>query len=437
MNQSITLPSDPLFEELVIASLLIDPTAIAATADMLSASDFYVHQNGAAFRAIVALDASGRDVDLETVRVTMAADGVEVSTDWLARVLESVPTALNVRTYAERVAQLAYRRRAIEAMSQAVAFAYNEKANQSQVEAAVEGAMRAARNGTYTARAASALESANLVTGAAEDWAAHPLKPGQVRGISTGLADLDTLLYGLGVGLHLVAAQPSVGKTAFCLQVAANVATAGGRVVYFSSESGHEDIAMRLISGKCGIYLKDILNGLDHEDYLRFLAAATWFSELRWETIEGALSARQIGRELRIRGDVTLAVVDNLEVTTSASGGNDKDYVKLRSTAYALMDVANENRLPLILTMQAGIKQTDSRPDRRPTLADLYGSDGPAQAAHVVLLLHRPDRWQFDPSKLKNEIEAQCWKDKIHHTGLGRMCVFQFWKQGQVRDKDR
>jgi Replicative DNA helicase len=135
---------------------------------------------------------------------------------------------------------------------------------------------------------------------------------------------------------------------------------------------------------------------------------------------------------------VSLVVIDNLEQASSSVGGS-KEYVQLRRAAYWMLGIAQDDavRLPIFVTMQIGTKRVAQRKTKRPEMDDLYGSDGPVQAASVVLLLHRDDRWTFNDGEKTNEIEVSCWKDKINFTGTGKGRQFVFGPQGQIWDKAR
>jgi replicative DNA helicase len=192
---------------------------------------------------------------------------------------------------------------------------------------------------------------------------------------------------------------------------------------------------MRWACNLSGLSVREVRRGLDGDALARFSKAQAEIAEWNIEIIEGVKPLPQVRAEAvgRARASgLDLVVVDNIELATRDARGM-KEYERLRNGAYDLLDIANAAHAPLFVTIQIGVKKLEARPDKRPEMSDIYGGDGPGQAASVVLLLHRQDRWAFGQDKT-HDIDIVCWKDKVHHTGIGQRIRCYFGLQGQVKD---
>jgi replicative DNA helicase len=248
------------------------------------------------------------------------------------------------------------------------------------------------------------------------------------------------MLNGIEAGLYLVAGVQHTGKTAFCQQVAVNAAKQGRPVLFFSMEHNAEYMFHRIASAVARIDFERIRNGLRGRELARYHDALSEIESWPIEIIGKRLPMTQIEAEVRARvhQGLSMVVIDNIEQAASSVSGS-KQYIQYQRAAYWMLGIAQDDdvQLPVFTTMQIGTKKVSTRNDKRPEMDDLYGSDGPNQAASVVLLLHRDDRWTFDESERDNLIEVSCWKDKINHTGTGTARKFTFGAQGQIWDLSR
>lgn len=438
------IPHNAEAEEAVLGSLIIDPEAIYQIAPILKAEHFYIQKNGWIYDALRTLRAGDVPIDFVTLcdELERREQLVEIGgAAYLTRLINAVPSAIHAERYAKIVEVVAERRRVLNSLSTISRLCYDGTVDrdifQERARAIVDGAMS---TGTR-AEAVTASESVQRLRAQATDWAENPLKPGEVRGLSTGILGLDSMLRGLKEGFYLVGAVQHTGKTAFMQQIFANIGKQGLPALFFSMEHSADYMFNRIASALCGLGIVDIEAGLDSDGLDNYHWALGLIDTWPLEIIEGARTLPQIANEVRSR-DVAAVFVDNLEITAGSTQGA-KDYIQYRNAAYGLLNIAQANHIPIFGTMQAGTKMAAQRQNREIELSDLYGSDGPSMAATVTLLLHRSDRWTFekDPAKMtqyeidnQNIMQVGCWKDKANHCASGHGRKLQFWHQGQIRD---
>jgi len=444
--QSQLMPHNVEAEESALGSIIIDPAALARVAPILDAGDFYVQKNAWVYEALLAVKAAAQPIDLVTLCDELERRGqLEPigGAAYITHLINAVPSAIHADAYAKIVAQRAEGRRLIEAASTIAQLGYQDDADQAERAALVRAAAEAATRRRVGAEAMGGAAAANRLFELADGWAREPLKPGEVRGTSTGLLDLDAMLGGLGSGLYLVGAVQHTGKTALCDNLELRIARQGKPCLDISMEHTAEQKWLRLASQMCGIDLREIQAGLSGDKYGRFIDALAEIESLPLEIIGQQLSLAQVQGEVESRPGLGFCAVDNIELAMRSLNGKEADYIRLRNAAYWLLAIAQSNGVPLFTTMQISSKACAQRNDKRPRIEDLYGSDGPSQAASVVLLLHRDDRWLLDDGtpalkgKLDNTIEVMCWKDKVNYCGAGQARRFQFWHQGQIRNLDK
>ncbi len=438
------LPQNAEAEEAVLGSLIIDPEAIFRVAPILTPSHFYIQKNGWIYDALRTI--RGRDAPVDFVTLCDELERREQLAEiggaaYLTRLINAVPSAIHAERYAEIVETKAERRRVIHSLSEISRLCYDETVDRDTFQERARYTLDGAMSNEMRAEAVTASESVDRLYDQAGEWAENPLKPGEVRGLSTGIFGLDTMLRGLKEGFYLVGAVQHTGKTAFMQQIFANIGAQGLPALFFSMEHSADYMFNRIVSAMCGINIVDIEAGLDGPCLGEYYAALAKIREWPLVIIEGARTLAQIANEVRAR-DVEAAFVDNLEITSCSAPG-EKDYIQYRNGAYGLLGIGQDNHIPIFGTMQAGTKMASQRPKHKIELADLYGSDGPSMAATVTLLLHRHDRWTFEKDHakmtqedidLQNTIQVECWKDKANHCASGQGRMLQFWHQGQIRD---
>lgn len=419
-------------EKAVLGSFLIDPSAIRQVEHYLSPADFWHQGNRMVFEAIMTVHQEGMTVDSVTVGDTLDRRGVLAEMGGIAYLLDligQVPSALHVTDYA-RIVALRSVDRQIEAVAQEiVGFAFADHPPEEKValvQAAVEGITLI---GTRP-EAMTADQGAELLAQLAEEYAEDPLTEDAVRGWSTGLIDLDRMLRGFKPGLYLVGGVTHVGKTAFVVQLALNVAREGGRVLIIETEDTTELMWARVYALVSGVAFDDVERGLDYEQLEWYKQALDKGREWDLEILAKPITVPAIAQEVRAR-KLDLLVVDNLETPSLAYKG-DGEWQRFRAAAYGLLSIAQEHNLSVLTTMQVSRHGLAKRKSKIPRMEDLYGADGPSQAASVVLTLHRDELWTREATD--PVMEVYCYKDKLSHRGAGQSAMFQFGDCGQLRN---
>lgn len=421
-------------EEAVLGALLIEPDRLTQVAFFLRPKDFYIQRNAWVYEAILELHEDGVAVDVVTLADYLERKEKLEGLGGAARLTEllgAVPSALHCVDYARSVAQRAIDRRLKGAAEKIAGFAHQDlpaeeklvKAQDALADIEVIYARPEAMNAEQAARALGDLM---------EEYAADPLAEDEVRGYSYGIVDLDKMLRGLKPGVVLVGGVTHVGKSAFVVQIAVNVAQAGGRVLLIETEDTAEQMWARVYALLCGLDIDDLERGLDDRQRYEYKEAMREAQGWDMEIIAKSITVQQVALEVRSRR-LDLVVVDNLETPSLAYDG-DQEWQRFRRAAYGLLSVAQENKVPVLTTMQVSKHKLERRKNKVPQMEDLYGADGPAQAASVVLTLHREDVWNIGRSyKHTGELLVSCFKDKLSHKGAGRSVTLQFGDEGQVR----
>lgn len=422
-------------EEAALGSLLVDPSAISKVAYFLRPEDFWNRRNRVLYEAILALHDDGEDVDPVTISDYMERTLDEDRTLILADVsdlLIKTPTAMHAESYARIVARRSVDRKLQDAASEIAKVAYSDQDVEEKLVAAQE-ALEAVEIVGARPEAMDAAQAAQVLGDLAAVYAADPLKSdSDVRGYSMGVADLDRMLRGWKSGLYLIGGVTHVGKTAFVSQLAMNVAQQGGSVLFIETEDTVEQMWSRFFALLSGYDLDSLERGLNDQQLAEYRQAMETAKGWDMEIIAKAVSVPQVALEVKSRR-LDLVVVDNLETPSMAYKG-DGEWQKFRAAAYGLLSVAQENGVPLMTTMQVSKHKLESRKNKVPQMEDLYGADGPAQAASVVLTLHRDDVWNIGWGKPDHKMRVTCFKDKLSHKGAGQYKTLQFGQQGQVRD---
>lgn len=421
-------------EQATLGSLLLDPEAIHEVSYFLRIEDFAVKRNGWVYEGMLTLSENGVSIDVVTVADHLDRAGRLPGVGGMAYLTElvgRVPSALHVREYARIVARRAIDRRLEGAASTIAKLAYSDQTPPEKL-AEAQAALEAIEIINGEPLAMDADQAADVLGALAAKYAEDPLKPGEVRGWSMGVVDLDKMLRGLKAGLYLVGGVTHAGKSAFVLQIAANVADQGGQVLVIETEDTAEATWARLYALVTGMDLDDLERGLEPDDL-------TWYYQMldeargwQLEVLARAVSVAETALEVKTR-QPDLVVVDNLETPALIYPG-EGEWQRFRSAAYGLLTVAQENKVPILTTMQVSKHKLADRANKVPQMEDLYGADGPAQAASVVLTLHREDVWNIgqntDPS---NTLVVSCFKDKLSHRGVGKRVELLFGPKGKVR----
>lgn len=396
-------------EASLLGALLIDGSAMIKIGDVISADDFFDQKHRAIYAAMVALHDKRSPIDLLTLSEQLKAkkqlDSVGGAA-YLTELTNFVPTSAHVEQYAQIVADKAIRRRLIKASSAIAEVGKNEeKSLQELIEEAETKLFEVSQR--HVKQDITSLES---ILGDSFDRLddLHRNKGG-IRGIPTGLADMDRTLAGLQRSdLFVIAARPSMGKTALMLNIALNVATKAkqGAVLIFSLEMSKEQLVDRLLAADAGVEAWRLRtgDGLTDDDFERISAAMGELAEapIFIDDTSGITVSdlRTKARRLNHRHPLAAIMVDYLQLMSGGSrfATTANRVQEISEISRSLKILARELDVPVIALSQLS-RSVESRTPQIPQLADLRESGSIEQDADVVAFIYREDYYNPDSSR--------------------------------------
>ena len=399
-------------EQSVIGSMIMDRDAILTASEQLVKDDFYHQQYGILFETITELFNSGAPVDLITLQNRLREKNVppEISSlEYVGDLVTTVPTSANVKYYAEIVKEKAVLRKLIKINEQIADTCYlgNESLEVilEETEKSIFNLLQSRSNSDY-------VPIKQVVLNALDKIEIASRTQGNVTGIPTGFVDLDYKLSGLQPSdMILVAARPSMGKTAFVLNIAQyaafheDMATA-----IFSLEMSKEQLVNRLFSLESRVDAQLLRSGnLSDADWEKLIEGAGTIgkSHLIIDDTPGISISelRSKCRKYKLEHDLKLIIIDYLQLM-SGSGGRSSDsrQQEISDISRSLKAVARELSVPVLALSQLS-RAVEQRPDHRPMLSDLRESGAIEQDADVVMFIYRDDYYNHDsPDKGISEI---------------------------------
>lgn len=414
-------------EQSVIGALLIDPNSFDRI-DFLKESDFYREDHRTIYRHIALMLAERKPVDVITVAEHMqtAGEHADIGLHFLGELAANTPSASNIARYAQVVLEKRMLRDLV-----AAADAINVLANEDGTQSAAERIDAAASMIFQLSDASINDESepelvGSILTGVVEDIQERFDRGGEICGLATGFADLDVKTSGLqGGDLVIVAGRPSMGKTAFALNIAEHVAVELGKsALVFSMEMGKKQLAQRSIASIGRIEMNNLRTGqLTEDDFSRMSMAIgkMYQSKLTIDDRPGLSIAQMRARARRVarkNGGIDLIVVDYIQLATgdsvSRKAGNREQEVS--SISRGLKSLAKEFDCPVIALSQLSRKCED-RADKRPMLSDLRESGAIEQDADIILMMYRDEYYNKDKGHNAGIAEAIIGKQRQGETG--------------------
>jgi replicative DNA helicase len=421
-------------EQSVLGACLIGPDALAQVSDLLRPEDFYRTDHALIFAAMLDLFERGQPVDLITVADLMAQRAQTEDAGgaaYLASLASAVPTAAGLTHHARIVRDKAVLRALISAASEISERAYEASEQVEEVLDAAETSVFAIAERTIQGAFSSLKDVIK------EDIATVQSRYERkelVTGITTGYRELDRLTSGLQRSdLTIIAGRPSMGKTAFALNMAENAALKGHPVAFFSLEMSKEQLGLRLLCSQAKVEGDKLRSGfLSPREWERLIKAAGVLSEAPFYIDDSAalsvMEMRAKARRLKAEKKCELMVVDYLQLMRG-SGRTDSREQEISEISRSLKALAKELKVPVIAISQLN-RRLEERPNKRPQLADLRESGAIEQDADLIIFIYR-DKVYNPESPAENTAEVIIGKQrngplgKVELTFLERFTSFE------------
>ena len=416
------MPHDADAEQAVLSSILMDKDAAAEAFEILKAEDFYSPENKAVFQAAFQLYTKGEPIDVVTVKNQLEENGVftEIGgVETLANIAGAVGSSVNVKSYAKIVEEKSVLRRLIKLSGDISEISY--KAGDD-----INVILDKAEKGIFDVMQNRNTDSFSSIMDVAYDTFANIEKiynsTEKITGISTGFTDFDAKTAGLQKSdLILIAARPSMGKTAFVLNVAQYAAVKNNvPVAIFSLEMSKEQLVNRMLCAQSLVDAQKVRTGeLTAEDWSKLVDGMGILSEapIYIDDTPGitAMDIRAKCRRLKLEKGLGLVVIDYLQLM-SGSGRSDSRQQEISEISRSLKAVAREIEAPVIALSQLS-RACESRSDHRPMLSDLRESGAIEQDADLVAFLYRDEYYFPEKTENKNKAELIIAKQRNGPTG--------------------
>ena len=414
-------------EQAVLGSILIDSRCVADIVGIVSPEDFYLKQNREIFETIYTMFNFSQTIDPVTVLNKMKELGVyqDNSRDYILQLMEITPTAANAARYANIVREKALLRGLAGAATDISEMVHDEVGTAAEMLENAEKKIYALRKGERN----DSLEHIGTVPHKVFDRLNELAQSDSlIPGLSTGLRDLDTKINGLNKSdLLLVAARPAMGKSAFALNIAVNVAKKYNKTVaVFNLEMSREQLAMRLLASESFIDMQKLATGkLNEEEWGKLCMASAALSQTDIRIDDNpSVTVADINAKCRRLDNLGLVVIDYLQLMQgSGYGKNSENRVTVvGEISRSLKIMAKELNIPVICLSQLS-RAVESRTDKRPILSDLRESGAIEQDADSVMFLYR-DEYYHENTEDKGLAECIVAKNRHGETGTVKLQWF-------------
>ena len=440
------MPYSQEAEQSVIGAMLIDQEAVAVAMELISGEDFYHKAYGVVFDAMVSLYNEGKAVDLVTLQNRLKENGApdEISSlSYVGDLVAATPTSANAGAYARIVQEKSQLRRMIRANEQIANACY---AQQDKTENIMEDAEKQIFQVLQRTGGADYVPVRDIVVEALRRIEKAGKQKGNVTGLATGFTDLDYLTSGFQPSdLVLIAARPSMGKTALALNIAAYMAfRKKQKVAIFSLEMSRNQLMNRLLAQESRVNAQQIRNGN--------LSDSDWDSLLEGANIIGgsnliiddtpSISVPQLRskcRKYKLEHGLDIVMIDYLQLMESGSKRNESRQQDVSEISRALKGLARELQVPVVALSQLS-RAVEQRPDHRPVLSDLRESGAIEQDADVVMFLYREDYYNKDsePTNIAEVIIAKQRNGPIGTVELSWLAAYtRFANAMHQKDRER
>ncbi|MER1987781.1 MAG: replicative DNA helicase [Solibacillus sp.] len=425
MNESMidrVPPHNNEAEQSVIGAIFLEPQALITASEILMPDDFYRTAHQKIFQTMLTLSDQGKAIDVVTVTEELSAKKELEDVGGLTYLMEltnAVPTAANIAHYAKIVEEKALLRRLIRVATKIVEDGYTRE---DEVEALLVEAEKKMLEVANRKNAGDFKHVKDVLVGTFKNIETLQSRDGDVTGIPTGFDDLDEITAGFQRNdLIIVAARPSVGKTAFALNVAQSVAVkARENVAIFSLEMGADQLVMRMLCAEGNIDAQKLRTGsLETEDWQKLSMAmgALSSSGIYIDDTPGVRinDIRAKCRRLAKEDGLGMILIDYLQLIVGSGKPGENRQQEVSEISRSLKGLARELKVPVIALSQLS-RGVEQRQDKRPMMSDLRESGSIEQDADIVAFLYRDDYYDKE-SESKNMIEIIIAKQRNGPTG--------------------
>ena len=422
-------------ESSVLGGLLLDNGAWDRVGDLLTESDFYRFEHRMVFGAIGALVNASKPADVITVFEQLLSQGKAEEIGGLAylnSLAQYVPSAGNIRRYAEIVRERAILRKLVSASDEIATNAFTPRGRPvaTILDEAEQKIFNIGEEGARTKQGFQAMES--LVVKLLDRVQEMADNPNDVTGVPSGFYDLDRMTAGFQAGdLIVLAARPSMGKTALAINIAEHVALNEGLpVAVFSMEMGAAQLAVRIVGSIGRIDQSHLRTGkLTDDEWPRLTEAIEKLRTISLHIDESAgltsselrANARRLSRQC---GKLGLIVVDYLQLMSGSSNDGENRATELGEISRGLKMLAKELQCPVIALSQLN-RSVETRPDKRPMMSDLRESGAIEQDADIIMFIYRDEYYTKEACKEPGVAEVIIAKQRNGPTGTVKLAFLK------------
>jgi len=397
-------------EQAVLGAVFLEPSALTLASEILIPEDFYRAAHQKIFHSMLKLADKGEPVDLVTVTKDLADYKVleEIGgVSYLSDLANSVPTAANIEYYAKIVSEKSILRRLIRTATNIAQEGYNRE---DDVDGLLDDAERSIMEVAQRKNTGAFQSIKDVLVKTYDNIEMLHNRKGEITGIPTGFTELDRMTAGFQRNdLIIVAARPSVGKTAFALNIAQNVATkTDENVAIFSLEMGADQLVMRMLCAEGNINAQNLRTGnLTPEDWEKLTMAMGSLSNagIYIDDTPGikVSEIRAKCRRLKQESGLGMVLIDYLQLIQGSGRNKENRQQEVSEISRSLKALARELEVPVIALSQLS-RGVEQRQDKRPMMSDIRESGSIEQDADIVAFLYRDDYYDKETEN-KNIIE--------------------------------
>ena len=433
------LPHDLLAEQAVLGSIFLDPDKIHIASEYLTKDSFFKLSHGMLFNIMQELSDKGDPIDPVSVKSALDSIGQFEQVGgmaFLASLINAVPTSAHIEHYSKVVAEKSRARKFIEDLSQSISNVYDGQKDLNEILSQTEQNLSTISN----EQKKGFRPIIDVIDSTQSILDERSQKVGDVTGTSTGFTDFDQITTGLHEdNLIIIAARPAMGKTAFALNIAQNVAKSSDKAVaIFSLEMGAESLVERMLSAEGLIPSYHVRTGnLSESEWRRMISAQERLArgkifiddtaEIRISEIRS--KAKRLAQE---NGGLGLIVIDYLQLIEGR--GRENRQQEVSEISRQLKIIAKELKVPVIALSQLS-RGVDQRNDKRPILSDLRESGSIEQDADIVAFLYREAYYKRDEQEEPDNV-TELILEKNRHGSLGTVQLYFLKEYAKFANKE-